>query len=160
MMPLPDDKKALPCRWVYKIKRDEHVCVEQYKSRVVAKGFLQRNGMSGGLSSEDVFAPASNMNTLRVLLSLAAQEDYEAHQLDVKTAFLNGDLTQDVDDCLVVGNAAGVQFAKDAIKALFDIKDIGPVCLFWGSMLFVIELHASCGLDSPAMLILCLRTLA
>ena len=96
LMPLPDGKKGLPCRWVYKIKRDEHGRVEQYKSRVVAKGFLQRNGMSGGLSSEDVFAPASKMNTLRVLLSLAAQEDYEAHQLDVKTDFLNGDLTQEL----------------------------------------------------------------
>ena len=37
-----------------------------------------------------------------------------------------------VDDCLVVGNAAGVQYAKDAIKGLFNIKDIGPVCLFLG----------------------------
>jgi Reverse transcriptase (RNA-dependent DNA polymerase)/gag-polypeptide of LTR copia-type/Integrase core domain/GAG-pre-integrase domain/Zinc knuckle len=198
---LPDDVKALPCRWVYKIKRDQHGKVEKYKSRVVAKGYLQRNGINGELSSENVFAPASNITTLRVLLSLAAQEDFDIDQLDVKTAFLNGDLEEEVymkcppgfyaggkvwrlrkalyglrqaanawhrklkesllgagfslsttdpclymikfkdatifvlvhvDDCLVVGTRAGVMHAKDLIKSLFDVKDLGAASTFLG----------------------------
>jgi hypothetical protein len=96
LVELPLGQKALPCRWVYKVKRDEQGRVDKYKSRVVAKGFLQRSGYSGGLSHEDCFAPASNLCTLRVLLSMAAQKDYDAHQLDVKTAFLNGDLEEEV----------------------------------------------------------------
>ena len=198
---LPSGKKALPSRWVYKIKRDEMGRVVSYKSRVVAKGYLQRTGMSGGLSSEETFAPASNMSTLRVLLSLVAQRDYDAHHLDVKTAFLNGELETEVyikcppgfevpgkvwklekalyglrqaaqawhkklkasllgagfsvsladpclymmkvhgecvymlvhvDDCLVAGSTTGVQTVKTAIKALFDVKDTGPVSFFLG----------------------------
>jgi hypothetical protein len=83
LVALPDGKKALPCRWVYKVKRDEQGRVGNYKSRIGAKGFLQRGEQ---FSSHNLYAPTSNMSTLRVLLSLAAQEDLEVHQLDVKTS--------------------------------------------------------------------------
>jgi hypothetical protein len=90
---LPDGKKALPCRWVYKVERDKQGRVDEYKSRIVAKEFLQRGEQ---FSSDKLYASPSNISTLRVLLSLAAQEDLEVHQLDVQTASLNGDLTEEL----------------------------------------------------------------
>ena len=89
---LPAHKRALPARWVFKIKRDERGAIEKYKARLVAKGFLQKPGEE----YTDVFAPASSHVTLRLLLSVAAERNLDIHQLDVKTAFLNGDLTEEV----------------------------------------------------------------
>lgn len=89
---LPPGRKALPSRWVFKIKRTQTGAVEKYKSRIVAKGFMQQEGVD----YHDVFAPGSSLTTLRMLLSIAADQDLELHQLDVKTAFLNGDLQEEV----------------------------------------------------------------
>ena len=90
-VPLPPGCKALPSRWVYKIKRDDQGKVDKYKSRYVAKGYLQR------LDDEDSsHAPTSSTVVLRILLAMAAQEDWDIEQMDVKTAFLNGELDEDV----------------------------------------------------------------
>jgi Reverse transcriptase (RNA-dependent DNA polymerase) len=91
VVPLPIGIKALPSKWVYKIKRDEFGKIERYKSRYVAKGYLQRLG-----EEESVHAPTSSNVVLRILLAMAAQEDLDIDQLDVKTAFLNGDHDEDI----------------------------------------------------------------
>lgn len=88
----PTHKKTLPARWVFKIKRDEKGSIEKYKARLVAKGFMQK----AGVDYDDVSTPASSHVTLRLLLSIAAQKTYDVHQLDVKTAFLNGELDEEV----------------------------------------------------------------
>jgi hypothetical protein len=64
----------------------------KYKARLVAKGYVQRQGVD----YEDVFAPVARLETMRLLLALAAQEEWKVHHVDVKSAFLNGDLMEEV----------------------------------------------------------------
>jgi hypothetical protein len=89
---LPKDHKAIGLKWVFKVKRDATGKVVKYKARLVAKGYAQIHGVD----YDEVFAPAARLETVRLLLALAAQGEWEVHHMDVKSAFLNGDLTEEV----------------------------------------------------------------
>jgi hypothetical protein len=88
----PAGTKVIPVRWVFAVKRDATGKIERYKARLVAKGFMQREGVD----FDEVFAPTSKLTTFRMLLSLVASRNLELHQLDIKTAFLNGDIDTEV----------------------------------------------------------------
>ena len=83
----PDGAKIIDCKWIYKLKADGI-----FKIRLVAKGFRQTHG----IDYDETFSPVVMLKSIRVLLAIAAYYDYEIWQMDVKTAFLNGNLLEDV----------------------------------------------------------------
>ena len=87
---LPNGKRAVGCKWVFTIKHKADGSLERQKARLVAKGFTQ----TYGIDNKETFAPVAKMNSIRVLISLAANQDWPLHQLDVKNAFLHGDLEE------------------------------------------------------------------
>ena len=92
LVELPPGAKGIGLKWIFKIKRNSDESINKYKSRLVAKGYIQRHG----IDSEEVFAPVARIETVRFLIALAASHGWQIHHLDVKTAFLNGDLKEDV----------------------------------------------------------------
>jgi hypothetical protein len=89
---LPPKQKAIGLKWVFKVKKDPDGKIVKHKARLVAKGYAQVQGVD----FDEVFAPVARIETVRVLLALAAQGGWEVHHMDVKSAFLNGDLTETV----------------------------------------------------------------
>ncbi|KAL0548871.1 hypothetical protein IC582_013348 [Cucumis melo] len=89
---LPNGKKAVGVKWVFKIKRNEKGEVERYKARLVAKGYSQRKD----IDYDEVFALVARLETIRLLIALATQNNWKIFQMDVKSAFLNGYLEEEV----------------------------------------------------------------
>lgn len=87
---VPKGKVAINSMWIFKIKDIENV--PRYKARLVAKGCAQRPGMD----FQETFAPVAKIATIRTLLSIAVQRNLLIHQMDVKTAFLNGELKEEI----------------------------------------------------------------
>ena len=87
----PDNQKLVGCKWIYKIKEGvSEAEPARYKARLVAKGFTQRERVD----FNEVFSPVVKHSSIRVLLSIAAYNDLELDQMDVKSAFLHGDLSE------------------------------------------------------------------
>jgi hypothetical protein len=92
LVELPSGKEAVGCKWVYTVKQNCEGKVERFKARLVAKGYSQ----TYGINYEETFAPVAKMNTIRTLISCASNLGWNLHQLDVKNAFLHGDLHEEV----------------------------------------------------------------
>ena len=94
MEDLPVGREPIGCRWVFDKKRDEHGNIVKYKARLVAQGFSQKPGTD--FSHNGTFAPVMRFETLRTMLALAAVNKWDMRQLDVKSAYLNGKLTEEI----------------------------------------------------------------
>ena len=89
---LPPGHKPIGLKWVFKVKRDEHGAIVKHKARLVAKGYVQHPG----IDFTEVFAPVARLESVHVLLAVAAHEGWEVHHMDVKSTFLNGELQEEV----------------------------------------------------------------
>jgi hypothetical protein len=89
---IPKGAKIVGCKWVYKTKYDSKGNVERFKARIVAKGFTQRED----IDYNETFSLVSCKDSFRIIMMLVAHYDLELHQMDVKMAFLNGNLLDNV----------------------------------------------------------------
>ncbi|RDY13570.1 hypothetical protein CR513_01484, partial [Mucuna pruriens] len=92
LVSLPTSKKAVGCRWVFTIKVAPNDTVDCLKSRLVAKGYTQVYGLDYG----DTFSLIAKITTIRLLLAMATIRHWPLHQLDIKNAFLHGDLDEEI----------------------------------------------------------------
>nr|CAE05066.1 OSJNBa0094P09.5 [Oryza sativa Japonica Group]CAE05129.1 OSJNBa0079F16.21 [Oryza sativa Japonica Group] len=136
--------KPMGCKWVFKKKLRPDGTIEKYKARLVAKGYTQKEGEY----FFDTYSPVARLTTIRVLLSLAASHGLLVHQMDVKTAFLNGELDEEIymdqpDGFVVEGQedkasqsmrqinvytiamVGVINEVKSFLSQKFDIKDLG-----------------------------------
>ena len=92
LVELPKDRKAIGSKWVFKLKTDSDGSVERHKARLVAQGFSQKHGQD----YDETFSPVIRFESLRTVIALAVQNDLQLHQMDVTTAFLIGELEEEV----------------------------------------------------------------
>jgi hypothetical protein len=85
---LPEDKKAIRCKWVCKVKHNADGSVSRYKARLVTKGYAQ----TYGIDYEETYSPVAKMTTVRAIIAMAVTKGWSLHEMDVKNVFLHGDL--------------------------------------------------------------------
>ena len=88
----PHGKDIIGVKWVYKTKLNPDGTVQKHKARLVAKGYLQQPE----IDYNETFAPVARLDTIRALIALASQKGWSIHQLDVKFAFLNDVLGEEI----------------------------------------------------------------
>ncbi|PNX57555.1 reverse transcriptase, partial [Trifolium pratense] len=89
---LPDKKKRIDVKWVFKVKLNPNGTISKHKARLVARGFLQKHG----IDYNEVFASVARIETVRLVVALACKNRWRMYHLDVKSAFLNGPLDEEV----------------------------------------------------------------
>lgn len=106
--------------WVFKVKRNSDGSINKFKARLVAKGYIKRHGVD----FDKVFAPVAHIETVRFIRALAASKGWQIHHLDVKTAFLHGDLKEEVYVCQPEGYVIKGQENKvyKLRKALYGLQ--------------------------------------
>ncbi|CAM8987407.1 unnamed protein product [Rhodiola kirilowii] len=117
---LPHGCKPLDSKWIFTKKMKVDGTVEKYKARLVIKGYRQKEG----LNYFDTFSPVTRITSIRMIIAIAALRNLEIHQMDVKTAFLNGDLEEEIymeqpEGCKAPGQERKV---CKLVKSLYGLK--------------------------------------
>lgn len=118
IVPMPKNKNIVDCKWVLTVKNDSNGNLTRYKARLVAKGFSQKYL----LDYDETFAPNARITTFRLMLAFAIQNDLLVHQMDVKTAFLNGNLREEIYMRIPEGVNAKENHVCKLSKALYGLK--------------------------------------
>jgi hypothetical protein len=119
---LPAGRKAIGSRWVFKVKRNADGSIERYKARLVAQGFAQRPGFD----YTETFAPTPKWAALRAILAIAAIEDLELESVDISSAYLNGELAEEVYMRQPEGFVEkGNDWFWRLLKSLYGLKQAG-----------------------------------
>ena len=92
LVPRPKDRTIIGTRWVFRNKLDEKGTVTRNKARLVVQGYNQEEG----IDYEEIFAPVARIEAIRILIAFAAYMEFKLYQMDVKSAFLNGYLKEEV----------------------------------------------------------------
>ncbi|KAK6145670.1 hypothetical protein DH2020_022490 [Rehmannia glutinosa] len=92
LVDLPEGSKPLDYKWIFKKKMKADGTIDKYKARLVIKGYRQKEG----LDYFHTYSPVTRITSIRLVLAIAALRNLEVHQMDVKTAFLNGDLEEEI----------------------------------------------------------------
>jgi hypothetical protein len=120
-VPIPKGVRPITSKPVFKVKVDQHGKVERFKMRLVARSFTQKKGVD----YNNTFAPVANLESIRILLALAARYYLELNQMDVSTAYLNGKLLEE----LYLQPPEGVDIKPDHCwrlkKSLYGLKQAG-----------------------------------
>ena len=123
VVPRPTGRKVVGSKWVFRIKRSPDGAIQKYKARVVAQGFTQIEGVD----YDEMFAPVAKFASLRVILALAAKRDLEVQQMDVKSAYLNGELKEEIFMEAPPGFDVPKGMVLRLIKAVYGTKQGGRV---------------------------------
>jgi len=120
LVDLPPDKKALTSRWIFKTKRNANSEIKRHKARLVIRGCSQKKG----IDYEETYSPVVRYGTIRVLFALAAKYDLDVDHIDAVTAFLHGDLTEEIymrqpEGFVIKGKEAKVCRLR---KAMYGLK--------------------------------------
>ena len=126
----PPGIKPIGVKWVFRMKKDQTGAVVKHKARLVAKGYSQ----NFGIDYEEIYAPVARFDSIRILIAIAAQLNWNLHHLDVKSAFLNGVIKEDL---YVMQPEGFVKRGKESrvlklTKALYGLKQAPRV---WNSKL-------------------------
>ena len=92
LVPAPKNKSIIRTKWVFRNKMDEAGVVVRNKARLVAKGYSQQEG----IDYDETFAPVARLEAIRIFLAFVAHSNFKVYQMDVKSAFLNGELAEKV----------------------------------------------------------------
>ena len=121
MVDIPSRKSAIGCKWVYKIKTRWDGTVDFYKARLVARGFTQEYR----IDYEETFAPMARLSSVRTLIAISAARKWPLFKMDVKNAFLNGELSEEVYMKLPPGYSHPSRFPHRVCRlrrALYGLK--------------------------------------
>ena len=118
---LPKGHRAIKTKWVYKTKRDSNGEVVRFKARLVAKGYTQRYG----IDYEETYAPVVRYTSVRILMALAAEKNLKIHQMDAVTAFLQGDVEEEIYLEQPKGFADGSERVCKLNRAIYGLKQAG-----------------------------------
>jgi len=117
----PKNRNLIMNKWVFVRKYNKDGVLQKYKAQLVARGFFQ----IPGIDYNETFAPVVRLETIRAILSLAVEEDWEIQQMDIKGAYLNGDLKEEIYMNQPEGFGDETSWLCRLIKTIYRLKQSG-----------------------------------